>query len=74
VGGNHADVVVIDAGAVTEALRIANVARARRPETAVVLVGEEASDRVPAGMRIYAKWDDTDGVIAAISEAVGKAV
>ena len=74
VGGNHADVVVIDAGAVTEALRIANVARARRPETTVVLVGEEASDRVPAGMRIYAKWDDTDGVIAAISEAVGKAV
>jgi hypothetical protein len=31
-------------------------------------------DRVPAGMRISAKWDDTDGVIAAISEAVGKAV
>ena len=74
VGGGQADVVVIDAGGVTEGLRIANVARARRPETAVVLVGENTADRAPAGMQIYEKWDDTDGVIAAITEAVGKAV
>jgi uncharacterized membrane protein (UPF0127 family) len=74
VGGGPADVVVIDAGGVTEGLRIASVARARRPETAVVLVGENADDRAPAGMRIYEKWEDTDGVIAAITEAVGKGV
>jgi len=74
VGGGPADVVVIDAGGVTEGLRIANVARARRPETAVVLVGENASERAPAGMQIYEKWEDTDGVIAAIAEAVGKGV
>jgi uncharacterized protein len=74
VGGGPADVVVIDAGGVTEGLRIANVARARRPETAVVLVGENAADRAPAGMQIYEKWEDTDGVIAAITEAVGKGV
>ena len=48
VGGGPADVVVIDAGGVTEGLRIANVTRARRPETAVVLVGENAADRAPA--------------------------
>lgn len=74
VGGGPADVVVIDAGGVTEGLRIANVTRARRPETAVVLVGENAADRAPAGMQIYEKWEDTDGVIAAITEAVGKGV
>jgi uncharacterized membrane protein (UPF0127 family) len=74
VGGGPADVVLIDAGGVTEGLRIANVARARRPETAVVLVGENTADRAPEGMRIYEKWEDTDGVVAAITEAVGKGV
>jgi hypothetical protein len=74
VGGGSADVVLIDAGGVTEGLRIANVARARRPETAVVLVGENAADRAPEGMPIYEKWEDTDGVVAAITEAVGKGV
>jgi uncharacterized protein len=69
-GGESADVVVIDAGAVTEGLRLANVTRARRPEATVVLVGEEAADRAPAGMRVYEKWDDTEGVVAAIEDAI----
>ena len=69
-GGESADVVVIDAGAVTEGLRLANVTRARRPEATVVLVGEDSADRAPAGMRIYEKWDDTDGVVAAIEDAI----
>jgi uncharacterized membrane protein (UPF0127 family) len=72
-GGEAADVVVIDAsGAVGEGLRLANVTRARRPETEVVLVGEHAADRAPAGMRIYEKWDDTDGVVAAIESALDR--
>ena len=69
-GGESADVVVIDAGAVTEGLRLASVTRARRPEATVVLVGEQAADRAPVGMRIYEKWDDTDGVVAAIEDAL----
>jgi len=69
-GGEAADVVVIDAGAVTEGLRLANVTRARRPEATVVLVGEDAADRAPAGMRVYEKWDDTEGVVAAIEDAI----
>jgi uncharacterized membrane protein (UPF0127 family) len=69
-GGESADVVVIDAGAVTEGLRLANVTRARRPEATVVLVGEDAAERAPAGMRVYEKWDDTDGVVAAIEDAI----
>ena len=69
-GGESADVVLIDAGGVTEGLRLANVTRARRPEATVVLVGENAGDRAPAGMRIYEKWDDTEGVVAAIADAI----
>ena len=69
-GGEAADVVVIDAGVVTEGLRLANVTRARRPEATVVLVGEDAADRAPAGMRVYEKWDDTEGVVAAIEDAI----
>jgi len=56
-------------------LRLAHVTRVRRPEATVVLVGESAGDRSPAGMRIYEKWDDTDGVVAAVEDALaGKAV
>ena len=70
VDGKSADVVLIDAGALTEGLRIAHVARSRRPEATVVLVGEDAGERAPAGMRVFEKWDDTDGVVAAIEDAV----
>lgn len=69
-GGESADVVLIDAGAVTEGLRLANVTRARRPEATVVLVGEDAAERAPTGMRVYEKWDDTEGVVAAIEDAI----
>jgi uncharacterized membrane protein (UPF0127 family) len=70
-GGESADVVVIDTGdMLTEGLRLANVTRARRPEATVVLVGEDAVERGPAGMRVYEKWDDTEGVVAAIEDAI----
>jgi hypothetical protein len=75
-GGELADVVVIDAGdTVSEGLRLAHVTRVRRPEATVVLVGESAAERSPAGMRIYEKWDETDDVVAAVEDALsGKAV
>jgi uncharacterized membrane protein (UPF0127 family) len=69
-GGESADVVVIDAGPVTEGLRFASITRARRPEATVVLVGENTGDIAPAGMRVYDKWDDTDGVVTAIEDAI----
>jgi DNA-binding NarL/FixJ family response regulator len=72
-GGEAADVVVIDAGdTVGEGLRLANVTRARRPEATVVLVGEGAEDRSPVGMRVYEKWDDTEGVVAAVESALAR--
>ena len=48
VGGEDADVAVIDTDALGEGLRLANITRARRPETAVVLVGDNTA-RAPAG-------------------------
>jgi uncharacterized membrane protein (UPF0127 family) len=69
-GGESADVVVIDAGPVTEGLRFASITRARRPEATVVLVGENAPENAPAGMRVYDKWDDSDGVVTAIENAL----
>ena len=72
-GGESADVVVIDAGdTVSEGLRLAHVTRVRRPEATVVLVGESATERGPEGMRIYEKWDETEGVIAAVEDALAR--
>jgi hypothetical protein len=35
-----------------------------------VLVGEDAGGTSPSGMHVYEKWDDTDGVVAAIEDAI----
>lgn len=65
------DVVVLDAGErLATSLRIANAARARRPGTAIVIVGEGAAERAPAGVRIYHKWDETDEAVTAVEEAL----
>jgi DNA-binding NarL/FixJ family response regulator len=72
-GGESADVVVIDAGdTVTEGLRLANVTRARRPEATVLVVSERVEERSPVGMRIYEKWDETEGVVAAVESALAR--
>jgi uncharacterized membrane protein (UPF0127 family) len=72
-GGEAADVVVIDAGdALSEGLRFAHVTRVRRPEATIVLVGESAAERAPAGTQIYEKWDETDGVVAAVEDALAR--
>jgi uncharacterized membrane protein (UPF0127 family) len=72
-GGESADVVVIDTGdTVTEGLRLAHVTRVRRPEATILLVGESAAERAPVGTRIYEKWDETDGVVAAVESALAR--
>lgn len=70
VGGESADVVVIDTDGVGEGLRLANLTRARRPETTVVLVGNELPPHLPSAYRFYKKWDDTEGVVAAVEDAL----
>src|SRR5688572_749155 len=72
-GGESADVVIIDTGdTLGEGLRLANVTRARRPEATVVLVGDHAEERTPVGMRVYEKWDETEGVVAAVESALAR--
>ena len=72
-GGESADVVIIDTGdTLGEGLRLANVTRARRPEATVVLVGDYAEERTPVGMRVYEKWDETEGVVAAVESALAR--
>jgi uncharacterized protein len=72
-GGEAADVVVIDMGdTLGEGLRLANITRARRPEATVVLVGEGAGERTDVGMRVFEKWDETDGVVAAVEHALAR--
>jgi len=62
------DAVILDAqDAVAQALATANAAHALRPDVAILIVGEaEASQRAPAGVRIYDKWNETDDLLAAI--------
>src|SRR5688572_21086631 len=74
VGGEDADVAVIDTDALGEGLRLANITRARRPETAVVLVGDNPPEHPPDGLRMYRKWDDTDRVVAAIEDALAERI
>ena len=35
-----------------------------------MLVGDRTGERSPEGMRIYEKWDETDGVVAAVEDAL----
>src|SRR5262249_10481050 len=64
------DAVILDAqDAVAEALKAANAARGLRPDVPILIVGETAaSERAPAGIRIYDKWNDPDDLLAAIEE------
>ncbi len=64
------DAVILDAeDAVAQALATANAARALRPDVPVLIVGEsEASERSPAGVRIFDKWNDTDDLLAALEK------
>ena len=65
------DVVVLDAeDRLADALRLSNAARARRPNATVLLVGEGAAERAPAGLRIYHKWDETDAMLEAVAVAL----
>jgi hypothetical protein len=66
------DVIVLDAGdRLAQTLRIANHARARRPRSTILIAGESVTERAPAGIRIFHKWDETEGLIAAVENALG---
>ena len=69
---DEVDAVILDAhDAIAETLVTANAARVLRPEVPILIVGEtSASERSPAGVRIYDKWNETDDLLAAIDEVI----
>jgi uncharacterized protein len=65
------DVVLLDAGDdLADGLRVAGSLAAADASVAVVMVGEGAAERSPAGLRVYDKWDETDEIMAAVEKAV----
>jgi uncharacterized protein len=63
--------VVLDAGDdLSAALRSANALRAAHPELPVVLAGEGAAERTPAGVRVYDKWDETEALVDVVDAAL----
>ena len=62
------DAVLLDAGdGVADALKLANVIRASRPDVPVVIVGDGAAARAPDGVAIYDKWEQMDEAIDALA-------
>ena len=67
------DAVLLDAGdGLADALRLSNTVRASRPDVPVVIVGEGAAARAPAGVVVYDKWDQMDEAIDALESGIGK--
>lgn len=65
------DAVLLDAGDLLgDTLRLSNAIRAHRPEVPVVIVGEGAAERAPAGLTVYEKWDQIDEAIDALAGSV----
>jgi len=67
------DAVLLDAGdGLGDALRLSNAVRAGRPDLPIVIVGEGAAERAPAGITVYDKWEQMDEAIDAIESGIGK--
>ena len=57
------DLAILDgAGTVADALRIANGARARRPDVPVVIAADTGG-KSPAGVRVFDRWNETEELL-----------
>jgi len=57
------DLVVLDgASTVADALRLANAARARRPELPIIIAAD-TSGRTPTGVRVFDRWNETEELL-----------
>jgi CheY-like chemotaxis protein len=66
------DLAVLDGGgAVAEALRTANAARARRPEVPVVIAADTGG-KSPAGVRVFDRWNETEELLLDIERLLGE--
>ena len=72
-GGELADVVVIDTGdTIAEGLRLAHVTRVRRPRRPCCSSAIAPATGSPPACAVYEKWDETDGVVAAVEDALAQ--
>jgi uncharacterized membrane protein (UPF0127 family) len=70
--GDAVDVVLVDAAdELAEGLRVSAAVTAAHPNVHVVLAGEGAAERSPAGVRVFDKWDETDEIMVAVEQALG---
>ncbi len=68
------DIAVLDGGdSVADALRIANAARARRPEIPVI-VAAEAGGKSPAGIRVFDRWNETEELLLDVERVLSERV
>ena len=57
------DLAILDgAGAVADALRIANGARARRPDVPIVIAADTGG-KSPTGVRVFDRWNETEELL-----------
>ena len=72
VEDGEVNAVLLDAGAgLGDALRLSNAVRASRPDLPVVIVGEGAAERAPAGVAVYDKWEQMDEAMDALETGIG---
>ena len=65
------DAVLLDSDdGLGNALRLSNTIRANRPTLPVVIVGADTTERAPAGVAIYDKWDQMDEAIDALAAGI----
>lgn len=65
------DAILLDAGnGLGAALRYSNAVRASRPDLPVVIVGDGAAERAPAGVAVYDKWEQIDEAIDALDSGI----
>jgi uncharacterized membrane protein (UPF0127 family)/CheY-like chemotaxis protein len=72
VGETDVDLAVLDgANKVADALRIANAARARRPELPIV-VAADTGGRTPNGVRVFDRWNETEELLLDIERLLAE--
>jgi uncharacterized membrane protein (UPF0127 family) len=66
------DVVVVDgAGDVAQALKVANNARAARPEVPIVVTADTGG-RSPGGVRVFDRWNETEELLADVERILSE--
>ena len=67
------EAVLDGGGAVAEALRTANAARARRPEVPIVIAADTGG-KSPGGVRVFDRWNETEELLLDVERLLAERV